>query len=98
MFKRVDDVDNEEIEGFSYINYNGEEEFVVLSDRFPNVISIKDNTTEAVEIFVKDIPKLVNALEAAYSHLKEKEYSYARTYYYQHKTCEKCGKVKERMI
>lgn len=28
----------------------------------------------------------------------KKEYSYARTYYYQHKTCEKCGKVKERMI
>ena len=70
MFKRVDITVDEEIQGFSYMNLNGDEEFVSFD---MCGVCIEDSAGDTVGIFVQDIPKLVKALEEAYNHLKEEE-------------------------
>lgn len=70
MYKQVDLEEVEvELEGFSYLNKHGTEEYVKF---YPNsqfgMIQILYN----VGIFIEDIPKLQKALEAAYNHWKQK--------------------------
>lgn len=64
MFKRVD-VDEGNIEGFSYLNRWDELEVVKLGG---DVVRIKVDGHNELPIFLSDIPKLIKALQAAYEH------------------------------
>ena len=68
MFKRVDITGNEKLEGFSYINKDGDEEFVSLPVGPSNVITLLFTDGEDVYIYKEDIPKLIKALEAVYNY------------------------------
>lgn len=68
MFKRVDITGNERIEGFSYINKDGDEESVSLPDGPSNVITLLFTDGEDVYVYKEDIPKLIKALEAVYNY------------------------------
>ena len=68
MFKRVDITGNERIEGFSYINKDGDEESVSLPDGPNNVITLLFTDGEDVYVYKEDIPKLIKALEAVYNY------------------------------
>jgi len=74
MFKRVDITGNERLEGFSYINKDGDEESVSLPDGIDVVtISVDNYKTYSVDnyktyIYKEDIPKLIKALEAVYNY------------------------------
>lgn len=67
MFKRVDIYESTPTEGYSYLNGCGNEEFVKLWDCNSGVFIQDDDGNEAA-ILKEDIPKLVRALQAAYSH------------------------------
>lgn len=67
MFKRVDVTGNEKLEGFSYINKDGEEESVSLPIGFYGLVVISVNGNK-VRIYKDDIPKLIKALEAVYNY------------------------------
>ena len=67
MFKRVDITGNEKLEGFSYINKEGDEEFVSLPDGPYNIVTISADE-DGVCIYKEDIPKLIKALEAVYNY------------------------------
>jgi len=66
MFKRVDITGDEELEGFSYINKDGDEESVSLPDGIDVVTISVDNYK--TYIYKEDIPKLIKALEAVYNY------------------------------
>ena len=65
MFKRVDITGNEKLEGFSYINKEGDEETVSLSNGSLVYIEIGE---DVCCIYKEDIPKLIKALEAVYNY------------------------------
>lgn len=64
MYKRVDDVCEEELEGFVYSNLYSEDEYVTLGS---DTVTINAYDTK-VGIYTLDVPKLVRALKAAYKH------------------------------
>ena len=66
MYKRVDCESEDIIEGFSYLNLYGEEEFVGM-DRDDSTIKIEVDG-EHIYIYDQDIPKLIKALQAAYDY------------------------------
>jgi hypothetical protein len=66
MFKRVDVTGNERLEGFSYINKDGDEESVSLPDGI-NVVTISVDNYKTY-IYKEDVPKLIKALEAVYNY------------------------------
>ena len=66
MFKRVDVTGNEKLEGFSYLNQDGDEESVSLPDCIDFVTISVDNYK--TYIYKEDIPKLIKALEAVYNY------------------------------
>ena len=68
MFKRVDIDSNEKLEGFSYLNQDGDEETVSLPVGPSNVITLLFTDGEKVYIYKEDIPKLIKALEAVYNY------------------------------
>jgi hypothetical protein len=68
MFKRVDVTGNEKLEGFSYINKDGDEESVSLPVGPSNVITLLFTDGEDVYVYKEDIPKLIKALEAVYNY------------------------------
>lgn len=65
VLKRVDKVEQEDIEGFSYINSNGDEEKVVLDG---TVVKLEDGEGCESWFYIRDIPNLIIALQAAYDH------------------------------
>lgn len=66
MYKRVDvEEQKERIEGFSYINQDGDEEFVTVSG---GALTIKDGVRQKVIIYRADLPNLIKALQAAEEH------------------------------
>lgn len=67
MFKRVDVTGDEKLEGFSYLNKEGEEEFVSLPYGIDGVINISIDK-EIVCVYKEDLPKLIKALEAVYNY------------------------------
>lgn len=68
MYIRVDVEDTEEeIEGFSYINKDGEEEVVIANGADPYIEICTDGYSD-VPIYYEDIPNLIKALKAAYKH------------------------------
>lgn len=67
MFKRVDVADNEKLEGFSYINEDGDEESVSLPVGPRNIVTISIERCDLV-VYKEDIPKLIKALEAVYNY------------------------------
>lgn len=64
MYKRVDCESEDYVEGFSYLNIYGEEEFVGM-DRDDTTVKIEVDG-ERIYIYDQDIPKLIKALQAAY--------------------------------
>ena len=66
MFKHVDITSSEKRKGFSYLNRDGDEEFVSLPNGPYNIVTIY--TDENVDIYKEDIPKLIKALEAVYNY------------------------------
>lgn len=64
MFIRVDKEEQEvpKIEGYSWINANGKEEYVLVSPH--GVVTIKDSQGE-VEIYEQDVKHLIKALALA---------------------------------
>lgn len=67
MFKRVDITGDEKLEGFSYLNRDGDEEFVSLPVGSDNFVSIYIDRGDSV-VYKADIPKLIKALEAVYNY------------------------------
>jgi hypothetical protein len=65
VLKRVDKVEQEDIEGFTYVNYNGDEEKVVLDG---TVVKLEDGEGCESWFYIRDIPNLIIALQAAYDH------------------------------
>lgn len=64
MFKRVDGPD--ETEGFYYTNSDGDQESVQM---LLGVVLIDANHGDTVSnVYYSDIPKLIDALKAAYTH------------------------------
>jgi hypothetical protein len=73
MFVRIDEEPDTEIEGYSFLNLDGEEELVIYNglSMYPTV-TIRQVYTLTCEIFIEDIPKLIKALEAVMKLDKEK--------------------------
>ena len=73
MFKRVDFEESDEvIEGFSYMNMDGDEERVAFDSCGIDIVDLQYYTKVPLSaVYVDDIPKLIKALQAAYKHLKE---------------------------
>ena len=73
MFKRVDvEKGGEVIEGFSYVNSDGDEERVAFLSNVDNVVDLQYyNRTPMSSVYVDDIPKLIKALQAAHKYIKE---------------------------
>ena len=74
MFKRVDvEKDDEVIEGFSYVNMDGDEERVAFLSNVDNVVDLQyyNRTPMSSVVYVDDIPKLIKALQAAHKYIKE---------------------------
>lgn len=67
MFKRVDVTGNEKLEGFSYLNQGGDEEYVSLPAGPSNIVTISIDRGDSV-VYKDDIPKLIKALEAVYNY------------------------------
>lgn len=67
MFKRVDIAANEKLEGFSYLNQDGDEESVSLPAGSSNIVTISIDRGDSV-VYKDDIPKLIKALEAVYNY------------------------------
>jgi hypothetical protein len=65
MYQRVDSEQKGTLEGFSYFNIYNEEEFVTITCE--EITSI-DIDGDSVSVYDKDIPKLINALQAAYDY------------------------------
>lgn len=63
MFKRVDNTDESDLQGYSYINADGKEEFVCLCPG--GDVEITDADNGSVYIYSYDIPNLIKALQAA---------------------------------
>lgn len=72
MFKSVDEESIDEIEGFSYLNKDGDKEFVELDWSY---VVLRGGGGDGLDaIYYEDIPKMILALQAAYDHnLKEKQ-------------------------
>lgn len=64
MYKRVDGTEDE-FEGFSYLDVNGDEEFVSI---VYDCVTIKDSSHNQVNIYKNDVPKLIKALQSAYEY------------------------------
>lgn len=69
MFVRVDNEDSPVVEGFSYINRDGDEEQVEIYN--DELIEINGSGSSHLPIYSKDIPKLIKALQAAYDHIQK---------------------------
>lgn len=69
MYKRVDENVSEELEGFSYLNRDGDKEVVKLICKTV-VTFIPAWDIEGSTVYTDDIPKLIKALQAAYNHQK----------------------------
>lgn len=67
MFKRVDVTGDEKLDGFSYINQDGDEESVSLPAGPSNLVTIYIDRGDSV-VYKEDIPKLIKALEAVYNY------------------------------
>lgn len=63
----MDITGNEKLEGFSYLNRDGDEEFVSLPVVPSNLSTISIDTGKVV-VYKEDIPKLIKALEAVYNY------------------------------
>lgn len=68
MFRNVDASREEGLEGYSYFNKHGDLEYVKLGIE-GRTVEILGDEDEGAAIYKEDIPKLIKALEAAYSHL-----------------------------
>lgn len=66
MFVKVDAVEAEQVEGYIYVNEDGDEEKVTLCPG--GGVVIEDSTGGSVTIFGSDVPKLIKALELAQNH------------------------------
>ena len=69
MLIRVDEKGSERIEGFAYENQNGDIESVCFFRE--NIVYVNINTYDPVQVYIKDIPNLILALQAAYDHWKD---------------------------
>lgn len=70
MYKRVD-APQSDLEGFSYLNKNGNEEYVkVENTNWANIFIIDGG----VDVYYEDIPNLIKALQAAYDYAKENNF------------------------
>lgn len=68
MFKRIDIEESQQIDGYSYENLDGMIECISLSNG--SVVEILTEDGSGLhEIYTKDIPKLIIALQAAYDQL-----------------------------
>ena len=73
MFVRIDSPPDTEIEGYSFLNLDEEEEVVRYKyDENYSTFVIKAAYRSECEMFVEDIPKLIKALEAIMKLDKEK--------------------------
>lgn len=71
MFIDIEDNSPAPVEGYCYTNRDGSMEYVRLgtaNQQFGDTIYIEDNLEQSCEIYTKDIPKLIKALQAAYNH------------------------------
>lgn len=68
-------VDNDNLDGkFGYTNVEGDVEYVEVSENYPDAVVIYNwNHNGLNEVYVKDIPKLIKALQAAYDYTNNKE-------------------------
>lgn len=67
MYKRVDEEEEKpEIDGFSYVSSEGDLEAVRLDGHI--VMFVYPPAQPMSIIYVKDIPKMIKALAAAYEH------------------------------
>lgn len=73
MFVRIDEEPDTEIEGYSFLNLDGDEQLVIYNrlSMYPTV-TIRNVYTTTCGIFIEDIPKLIKALEAIMKLDKEK--------------------------
>ncbi|MGZ8888085.1 MAG: hypothetical protein ACXW1D_00850 [Halobacteriota archaeon] len=68
MYKNVDE-EGSAYEGFSYKNLHGHLEYVKLLGDYNDLVEISlDLDGPGTEIYKKDIPKLIRALQAAYDY------------------------------
>ena len=64
MYKRVDQADEESVEGFSYENRDGGIEVVKMNNSI--FVNIADAEGEEIHVYYEDIPNLIKALKSAY--------------------------------
>lgn len=70
MFIDVTETLNENIEGWTYENKQGDTEYVKIFNQ--DIIEIKDADEARAYIYVADIDKLIRALQHAKAHLDKK--------------------------
>lgn len=70
MYKRIDDVQEQEISGYSFVDRDENEIFVELTELFEerSVLVGAVGYDYQISVYKSDIPKLIKALEAAYNH------------------------------
>lgn len=56
----------EEITSFAFKDYEGNDEFVSLHEHSKFLVTLKNSGCDAYDLYIKDIPKMIKALEAAY--------------------------------
>lgn len=67
MYKRIDIDVSQVIEGFSYANVHGNIESVVFEY---DMVTLQDSDSAMSTVYIKDIPKLIKALQSAYDYYK----------------------------
>jgi len=72
MFVRIDATEDHNIEGWEYLNKDGEVERVrIVDSNEAIIITITDSSGAYVAIYEKDIPKLIKALQLAKKYINE---------------------------
>lgn len=70
MYKRITEVGEGPFEGYVYTNGFEDDVFVEVYDDGSGATILDSN--QSVILLLADIPKMINALQMAYEHLKEK--------------------------
>lgn len=75
MYKRIDDVQEQKLIGYSFVDGEGDTCYVTLPNReWADLISIgweEGFGNHRISFPKNDIPKLIKALEAAYNHKED---------------------------
>jgi hypothetical protein len=68
MLKNVEDSNNEKIEGYYFVDKDGSEFIVRISETSSEIVEISADDITSFGLYKKDIPRFIKVLEAAYAH------------------------------